>query len=64
MLGLVAGLVQWLPLAEATAIGFSVPIFSSRLSMAASTLDTKNDATEWILEMSWPAALAASSPAR
>ena len=35
-----------------------MPIFSSRLSISVSTRETKNDATEWILDRSWPASLA------
>ena len=33
----------------------------SLLSISESTRDTKNDATEWIWEMSWPLDLACSS---
>ena len=31
-----------------------LPIASSRLSISVSTRETKNDATEWILDRSWP----------
>ena len=42
-----------------------VPIASRRLSISVSTRDTKNDATEWIVERSMPAALrAARGPSR
>jgi len=39
-----------------------VPIAVSRLSTSLSTRDTKNDATEAILEMSCPLAAAFSRP--
>ena len=46
------------------AFASSEPIFSKRLSISVSTRDTKNEATEWILDRSCPACLAASSPSR
>ena len=39
-----------------------VPMAFSRLSISVSTRETKNEATEWIWEMSWPLDLACSSP--
>ena len=45
-----------------SAIASSVPTSASRLSISVSTRETKNDATEWIVERSWPAALACSRP--
>ena len=47
-----------------SAIASGVPIASSRLSISVSTRETKNDATEWIVERSRPAAFACSSPVR
>jgi hypothetical protein len=41
-----------------------LPIAFSRLSISLSTRETKNEATEWIWETSWPFDLACSRPAR
>ncbi|SKS76383.1 Uncharacterised protein [Mycobacteroides abscessus subsp. abscessus] len=41
-----------------------LPISSRRLSISVSTRETKNEATEWILDKSRPASLAASRPLR
>ena len=38
-------------------------VASSRLSISVSTRETKNDATEWIVERSWPFSRAFSRPA-
>ena len=46
------------------AFASSEPILSSRLSTSVSTLDTKNDATEPMVDRSCPFALACSIPAR
>ena len=42
----------------------SVPMAVSRLSISVSTRETKNDATEWMVLRSMPAAFACSRPAR
>ena len=47
-----------------SALASSVPIASSRLSTSVSTRETKNEATEWIWDRSWPLAAACSSPVR
>ena len=40
----------------------SVPIASRRWSISVSTRETKNEATEWIPERSWPAVLRGFQP--
>lgn len=42
----------------------SVPTFARRLSISLSTRETKNEATEWTVARSMPAASAFSRPAR
>ena len=46
------------------ALASSVPMASSRLSISVSTRETKNEATEWILERSLPSSRACSRPVR